>query len=143
MYPLLPMTTDSTGEDDDLDIDKLMETANLDDMEFTKEDEAEVNMMVDEFNDVAMDETMLDNDDLLIDEPGMDAEKIDAISQLSPAAAEYGNRGNALTPPPANIAPKGQNSSHALASEVSLTTTEVPADQYKNKPLGQAGRKVV
>ncbi|CAN6803311.1 unnamed protein product, partial [Brassica oleracea] len=59
MYPLLPMTTDSTGEDDELDIDKVMETENLDDMEFTKEDEAEVDRMVDEFNDVAMDETML------------------------------------------------------------------------------------
>ena len=136
------MNTSRTGEVDELDIDKVMETENLDDMEFTKEDEAEVDRMVDEFNDVAMDETMMDNDDLLIDEPGMDAEKIDAISQLSPAAAEYGFRGNALTPPIANCVPNGKKRGHALASEVSLTATDVPADQHRNEPLGQAGRKV-
>ncbi|CAN7110731.1 unnamed protein product [Brassica rapa subsp. narinosa] len=50
----------------------------------TAEDEAEVDRLVSEFGDVIMDENMMENDDLLVDEPGFDAEKIDAISQLSP-----------------------------------------------------------
>ncbi|KAL0760533.1 hypothetical protein Bca101_076683 [Brassica carinata] len=52
-----------------------------------REEEAEVDKLADEFGDVNMDEDMIQNDDLLIDEPGYDAEIIDAISQLSSANA--------------------------------------------------------
>ncbi|KAF2564610.1 hypothetical protein F2Q70_00015824 [Brassica cretica] len=40
-----------------------------------------------------MDEDMVQNDDLLIDKPGYDAEIIDAISQLSPANVVYKENG--------------------------------------------------
>ncbi|KAF8094819.1 hypothetical protein N665_0352s0027 [Sinapis alba] len=50
----------------------------------TTEEEAEVDKLVSEFDGVMMDENMVENDDLMVDEPGFDAEKIDAISQLSP-----------------------------------------------------------
>ncbi|KAJ4888496.1 Uncharacterized protein Rs2_28244 [Raphanus sativus] len=52
-----------------------------------REEETEVDKLVDEFGDVDMDEDMLENDDLLVDEPGYDEEIIDAISQLSPVNA--------------------------------------------------------
>ena len=64
------------------------------------EDEAEVDRLVSEFDGVVMgenmvidenvmDEHMMENDDLLVDGPGFDAEKIDAISQLSPMQTQY------------------------------------------------------
>ncbi|KAF3560453.1 hypothetical protein F2Q69_00013904 [Brassica cretica] len=52
-----------------------------------REEETEVDKLVEDFGDVVMDENTLQNDDLLVDEPGQDAEIIDAISQLSPANA--------------------------------------------------------
>ncbi|KAJ4904712.1 hypothetical protein Rs2_18663 [Raphanus sativus] len=79
-------------EDDVLDVDKVMKLENIDDLELTKEDEAEIDRMVTEHNDFVMDETMMDNDDLLGDEPGLDEEKIEAISQLSPANAVYDDK---------------------------------------------------
>lgn len=64
-----------------------MISKHIDEMVLTREEEAEVDKLVDEFGDVVMDEEMIQNDDLLVDEPGYDAEIIDAISQLSPANA--------------------------------------------------------
>ncbi|KAF2598767.1 hypothetical protein F2Q68_00009619 [Brassica cretica] len=58
-YPLLPTNTTNTGGDDELEIEKVMELENLDDMVMTKEDQEEVDRMVNEFNDVVMDETMM------------------------------------------------------------------------------------
>ncbi|KAH0942736.1 hypothetical protein HID58_002373 [Brassica napus] len=71
------VTTD-VGEDGML----TEEQANL--FPMTEEEEAEVDKMVSESDGVMMDENMMENDDLLVDEPGFNAEKIDAISQLSP-----------------------------------------------------------
>ena len=71
-------------EKDSLDLDKLMESDHIEKMIMTKEDEAVVDKLVEDFGEVVMDDDMLQNDDLLVDEPGFDAEKIDAISQLSP-----------------------------------------------------------
>ena len=71
-----------------LDLDRLMESHHIDNLVMTREDEAEVDKLVEDFGDVIMDDNMMQNDDLLVDEPGFDAEKIDAISQLSPAYAE-------------------------------------------------------
>ena len=56
-------------------------------MVLAREEEAEVDKLVEDFGDVVMDANTLQNDDLLVDEPGQDAEIIDAISQLSPANA--------------------------------------------------------
>ncbi|KAF2566518.1 hypothetical protein F2Q68_00027206 [Brassica cretica] len=61
-----------------------VQTEETNDMVMTKEDEAEVDKLVEDFGDVVMDDDMMQNDDLLVDEPGFDAEKIDVISQLSP-----------------------------------------------------------
>lgn len=55
----MPTNTTNTGGDDELEIEKVMELENLDDMVMTKEDEEEVDRMVNEFNDVVMDETMM------------------------------------------------------------------------------------
>ncbi|KAF8109009.1 hypothetical protein N665_0104s0315 [Sinapis alba] len=54
----------------------------------TPEDEAEVDKLVAEFDDVVMDENMVENDDLLVEEPGFEAEQIEAISQLSPMSIQ-------------------------------------------------------
>lgn len=56
-------------------------------MVLTRDEEAEVDKLVDEFGDIGMDETMLQNNDLLVDEPCYDAVIIDVISQLSPINA--------------------------------------------------------
>ncbi|KAL0886407.1 LOW QUALITY PROTEIN: hypothetical protein Bca101_010390 [Brassica carinata] len=72
-------------EKDSLDLDKLMESEHIDKMIMTKEYEAVVDKL--DFGEVVMDDDMMQNDDLLVDEPGFDAEKIDAISQLSPVKA--------------------------------------------------------
>ncbi|KAL0685078.1 hypothetical protein Bca4012_051926 [Brassica carinata] len=78
-----------------LELANLMESSHIDDIVLTREEEAEVDKLVDEFGDVVMDETMLQNDDLLVDESGYDAEIIEAISQLSPENAE--NKSNGTT----------------------------------------------
>ncbi|CAN6851803.1 unnamed protein product, partial [Brassica oleracea] len=83
----------SDHEVDNLELDRLMESKQIDDMVMTKEDEAEVDRLVEDFGDVVMDDDMMQNDDLLVDEPGFDAEKIDAISQLSPANAARKDKG--------------------------------------------------
>lgn len=57
------------------------------------EEEAEVEKMVSEFDGVMMDENMMENDDLMDDEPGFNAEKIDAISQISPMNIQEDNTG--------------------------------------------------
>lgn len=64
--------------------DGLLNEENAKLVTMTAEDEAEVDKLVLEFDDVMMDENMRENDDLLVDEPGYDAEQIDAISQLYP-----------------------------------------------------------
>ncbi|CAN6925170.1 unnamed protein product [Brassica oleracea] len=73
----------ATREEGILDDDMLTEEK-AKQVTMTAEDEAEVDRLVSEFGDVIMDENMMENDDLLVDESGFDAEKIDAISQLSP-----------------------------------------------------------
>lgn len=105
-----------------------MELEGLDDMEITKEDEEEVDRMVNEFSDVVMDETTLDNDDLMIDEPGMDAEKIDAISQLSPATAEDDQRKTVLTSPQENMLPVEQQNADVLPPEAHLSKRGASAE---------------
>ncbi|KAF2583196.1 hypothetical protein F2Q68_00004314 [Brassica cretica] len=55
------------------------------DMPMTDLELAEVDNLVLETERLEMDENMMDNDDLLGDSPAHDAEKIKAISQLSPA----------------------------------------------------------
>ncbi|KAF8117945.1 hypothetical protein N665_0008s0275 [Sinapis alba] len=60
-------------------------------MEMTREEENEVDKLVDEFGDVVMDDNMVQNDNLIVDEPGYNAEIIDSISQLSPENAEFLN----------------------------------------------------
>ena len=77
-----PIAT-ATREEEFLDDDMLTEEQ-AKQVIMTAEDEAEVDRIVSEFDDVIMDENMMENDDLLVDESGFDAEKIDAISQLSP-----------------------------------------------------------
>ncbi|KAF3530741.1 hypothetical protein DY000_02041004 [Brassica cretica] len=77
-----PIAT-ATREEEFLDVDMLTEEQ-AKQVIMTAEDEAEVDRIVSEFDDVIMDENMMENDDLLVDESGFDAEKIDAISQLSP-----------------------------------------------------------
>ena len=76
-------------EINNLELDRLMESQHIDNLVMTREDEAEVDKLVEDFRDVVMDDEMIQNDDLLVDELGFDAEKIDAISQLSPAYAEH------------------------------------------------------
>ncbi|KAF2599704.1 hypothetical protein F2Q68_00011076 [Brassica cretica] len=78
-----------------LELANLMESSHIDDIVLTREEEAEVDKLVEEFGDVVMDETMLQNDDLLVDESGYDAEIIEAISQLSPENVE--NKSNGTT----------------------------------------------
>ncbi|KAG2330578.1 hypothetical protein Bca52824_001758 [Brassica carinata] len=75
-----------------LDLDKLMRSEQIENMVMTREEESEVDKLVDEFGGVVMDGNMIQNDDLLVDEPGFDAEIIDAISQLSPANAVVCNK---------------------------------------------------
>ncbi|KAL0864413.1 hypothetical protein Bca101_043531 [Brassica carinata] len=78
----------SEPEVDNLELDNLMASKHIDDMVMNKEDEAVVDKLVEDFGGVVMDDEMMQNDDLLVDEPGFDAEKIEAISQLSPVNAE-------------------------------------------------------
>ena len=59
----------------------------------TAEDEDEVDKLVSEFYAV-IDKNMMENDDLLVDEPGLEAEQIDAISQLSPMITQEDNTGD-------------------------------------------------
>ncbi|KAF3592441.1 hypothetical protein DY000_02024118 [Brassica cretica] len=82
-----PLRLRDESEELSLDLVNLMNSNHIDDMVLTREEEAEVDKLADEFGDVNMDEDMIQNDDLLIDEPGYDAEIIDAISQLSSANA--------------------------------------------------------
>ncbi|KAF8089534.1 hypothetical protein N665_0502s0001 [Sinapis alba] len=82
------LRTDFRKEDPSLELDKLMVSEQVEDMVLTREEETEVDKLVDEFGEVAMDENMIQNDDLLVDEPDCDAEIIEAISQLNPANAE-------------------------------------------------------
>ncbi|KAH0855398.1 hypothetical protein HID58_008050, partial [Brassica napus] len=82
-----PLRLRDETEDPSLELVNLMNSKQIDEMVLTREEEAEVDKLVEDFGDVVMDEDMLQNDDLLVDEPGQDAEIIDAISQLSPAHA--------------------------------------------------------
>ncbi|KAF3533120.1 hypothetical protein DY000_02042064 [Brassica cretica] len=82
-----PLRLRDETEEPSVDLVNLMNSKHIDDMVLTREEEAEVDKLTDEFGDVDMDEDMVQNDDLLIDEPGYDAEIIDAIPQLSPANA--------------------------------------------------------
>ncbi|KAG2245196.1 hypothetical protein Bca52824_092955 [Brassica carinata] len=80
-----PLRLRDESEEPGLELDTLMKSKQIDAVVMTKEDEEDVDKLVDEFGDVDMDDTMIQNDDLLGDEPGY--EIIDAISQLSPANA--------------------------------------------------------
>ncbi|KAF3601877.1 hypothetical protein F2Q69_00037597 [Brassica cretica] len=75
-----PLRLRDETEEPSVDLVNLMNSKHIDDMVLTREEEAEVDKLTDEFGDVDMDEDMVQNDDLLIDEPGYDAEIIDAIS---------------------------------------------------------------
>ncbi|KAL0718784.1 hypothetical protein Bca4012_068107 [Brassica carinata] len=95
-------------EVDSLDLERLMESDHIDKMVMSRKDEEEVDKLVEVFGDVVMDDEMMQNDDLLVDEPGFDAEKIDAISQLSPAYAANSDEqpeGPPITRKPADTHP--------------------------------------
>ncbi|KAG2281849.1 hypothetical protein Bca52824_053069 [Brassica carinata] len=77
-----PLRLRDEPEEPCLDLVTLMKSSHIDDMVLTREEEAEVDKLAEEFGDAVMDETMVQNDDLLVDEPGYDAEII-SISQLS------------------------------------------------------------
>ena len=77
-----PLRLRDEPEEPCLDLVTLMKSSHIDDMVLTREEEAEVDKLAEEFGDAVMDDTMVQNDDLLVDEPGYDAEII-AISQLS------------------------------------------------------------
>ncbi|KAG2304581.1 hypothetical protein Bca52824_033232 [Brassica carinata] len=72
----------------DMEIDKADEEA-FNAMIMTKGEFDEVDKSVKEFEQLEMDAEMIDNDDLLGEEPERDAVQIEALSQLSPAHAEY------------------------------------------------------
>ncbi|KAH0904014.1 hypothetical protein HID58_043517, partial [Brassica napus] len=113
-----PLRLRDETEEPSLDLVNLMNSKHIDDMVLTREEEAEVDKLADEFGDVDMDEDMVQNDDLLIDEPGYDAEIIDAISQLSPE--------NAV---------KKENGATTGAEKEQQPTT---MDQMKNKSAGSS-----
>lgn len=71
----------------DMEIDKVNEKV-LDAMILTEDDLEDLEKSVKEFENLEMDEEILENDDLLDDESGQDAVQIEALSQLSPAHAE-------------------------------------------------------
>ncbi|KAF8050046.1 hypothetical protein N665_2060s0001 [Sinapis alba] len=116
-FVLSPLRLRNGTEDPSLELDNLMVSDHLDNMVLTREEEAEVNKLVDEFGDVVMDDTMLQNDDLLVDEPGFDAEIIDAISQLSPANAEKPKKLKEVS----NRKEKQDSSAPASASQTIIT----------------------
>ncbi|KAG2300307.1 hypothetical protein Bca52824_036779 [Brassica carinata] len=87
-YDSTPNLARNGIERSSLELEHLMQSEHIENMVMTRDDEVEVDKLVDEFGDVDMTENMIQNDDLLVDEPGYDAEIIDAISQLSPANAE-------------------------------------------------------
>ncbi|WZZ33732.1 hypothetical protein YC2023_017133 [Brassica napus] len=89
-----PLRLRDEPEEPCLDLVTLMKSSHIDDMVLTREEEAEVDKLAEEFGDAVMDETMVQNDDLLVDEPGYDAEII-AISQLS--LANDVNNDNSVT----------------------------------------------
>lgn len=93
----------SSVQDDPIPAQTVMEPKNLDtemdlaidfdqdvDITLTEEELALVDTMVKD-SELYMDEDMLENDDLLDECPDEDAEKIDAISQLSPVKAKRSN----------------------------------------------------
>ncbi|CAN6917323.1 unnamed protein product [Brassica oleracea] len=144
-----PIAT-ATREDEFLDDDMLTEEQ-AKQVIMTAEDEAEVDRIVSEFDDVIMDENMMENDDLLVDESGFDAEKIDAISQLSPMQVQ--------NEPDEAMGPKNQSphshekaqraehesKKHAASAQSML---EVPSDRIatdkgvaKKKPASSADVK--
>lgn len=75
-------------DQNDMEIDKVNETG-LDAMVLTEKDLDDLEISVKEFKNMEMDDDMIDNDDLLGDEPCQGAEQIDALTQLSPTHAEY------------------------------------------------------
>lgn len=72
----------------DMEIDKEDEAA-FNAMVMTKDDFETLDKSVREFENLGMDDEMLDNDDLLGEELEKDEEQIEALSQLSPAHNEY------------------------------------------------------
>ncbi|WZZ70987.1 hypothetical protein YC2023_082357 [Brassica napus] len=71
----------------DKEIDKVDEAA-LEAMVLTEDDLENLEKSVKEFEGLEMDDEMIDKDDLLGETPDMDAEHIDALTQLSPVHAE-------------------------------------------------------
>ncbi|KAG2241383.1 hypothetical protein Bca52824_096632 [Brassica carinata] len=88
-----PLRLRDEPEEPSLELDTLMRSKHIDSMVLTREEEADVDKLVNDFGGVVMDDAMLQNDDLLGDEPGYDAEVIDAISNLSPANAVNKEKG--------------------------------------------------
>ncbi|CAN6843545.1 unnamed protein product, partial [Brassica oleracea] len=95
---------------------------------------------------------MMENDDLLVDEPGFDAEKIDAISQLSPMNIQQAN-GEELheshdmdmdraDPEHARIETPAENQTLAkgLLKNKSAHTSEVKGARASKKLLAHRGR---
>ncbi|CAN6851792.1 unnamed protein product, partial [Brassica oleracea] len=95
---------------------------------------------------------MMENDDLLVDEPGFDAEKIDAISQLSPMNIQHAN-GEELheshdmdmdraDPEHARIETPAENQTLAkgLLKDKSAHTSEVKGACASKKQLAHRGR---
>ncbi|KAF3532900.1 hypothetical protein DY000_02042102 [Brassica cretica] len=144
----------ATREEGILDDDMLTEEQ-AKQVTMTAEDEAEVDRLVSEFGDVIMDENMMENDDLLVDEPGFDAEKIDAISQLSPMQSPMqvqNEPDEAMGPknPSSHRHEKAQRAEHENKKHVALAQPmlEVPLDMIatdkgvaKKKPASSADVK--
>ncbi|KAJ4880975.1 Uncharacterized protein Rs2_38030 [Raphanus sativus] len=80
-----PAPTSKVPRNLDMELDDFVQEL---DITLTEEDIAMVDKMVKETELLEMDADMMDNDDLLDELPDDSEEKIDAISQLSPATAE-------------------------------------------------------
>lgn len=74
--------------DMDLEMEKI-DRVELDAMVITDADMVNLEKSVNEFENLEMDDELIDNDDRLGDSPDVNAEQIEALTQLSPAHAEW------------------------------------------------------
>ncbi|KAL0795894.1 hypothetical protein Bca101_067271 [Brassica carinata] len=123
-YDSTPDLTRNGIERSSLELEHLMESEHIENMVMTRDDEVEVDKLVDEFGDVVMTENMIQNDDLLVDEPGYDAEIIDAISQLSPANAETFDKNENIQKRGSKVSTKSKT--NKLKSQIGFQDQEHP-----------------
>ncbi|WZZ70078.1 hypothetical protein YC2023_081448 [Brassica napus] len=82
-----PPRVEANKDLNDMEIDKVDEAAQ-EAMVLTEDDLENLEKSVKEFEGLEVDDEMIDKDDLLGETPDMDAEQIDALTQLSPVHAE-------------------------------------------------------